>query len=77
MNGDGTIDYVYDPASGAATSYEPEEKFPWTIILIGIVIVAIIILIIWSLFKTGYLYVEEEEPAKKTTKKSTKSKKKK
>jgi len=90
-NGDGTIDYIYDPATAQVTPYEPEEEFPWTIMLIGIVIVAIIILIIWSLFKTGYLYIEEEpteeekleqkpkkkEPVKKTTKKSTKSKKKK
>jgi hypothetical protein len=84
-NGDGEYNYIYDPVSGEVNEYteeEPQREFPWLILII-IVIVLIIILIITMLFKTGYLYLEDEHTEeektskkhKKTNNKSGRSKK--
>jgi uncharacterized protein YaiE (UPF0345 family)/uncharacterized protein YpmB len=84
-NGDGEYNYIYDPASGEVSEYtkeEPKGEFPWLILII-IAIVLIIILIITMLFKTGYLYLEDEHTEeektskkhKKTNNKSSRSKK--
>jgi len=61
-NGDGKWNYVYEPASGSISLYKEKSsaEFPW-LIIIGIV-TAIIIVIIAILFKTGYIYIENEPP---------------
>ncbi len=89
-DGDGEWDYTYNPSSDETEVYIKEDKgFPvWALIIITIIIV--IILVIFIMFKTGYLYIEEEKEkipkgknktptkdTKKSSKKSTKSKKKK
>ena len=78
---DGKIDYLYDPSSGFITRYSTIDTtdddggdIPWQIIIL--VVIAIIFLIIILLFKTGYLYIEEEEMKEIKPTKSEKDKKK-
>ncbi len=80
LDNDGTHDVIYDPAAGTFTEIleEPDEGLPlWTIIIV--VVVLIILIIIGVLFKTGYLYFEEEtieEPPAKPSKPQKPKKKK-
>jgi PKD repeat protein len=62
-NGNGKWDYTYDPKSGEILPYEtqePKREFPWLLIIIGTI--TAIVVIIFLLFKTGFLYVEEKKP---------------
>ena len=64
IDDDGTWDYVYDPATGQITEYqpEPEGEPPWLLIISLGAIIGIVI-IVFILFKTGILYFEEvDEP---------------
>lgn len=54
VNGDGGWDYYY--ANGALISYQP---FPWLYVILGIILVVALIII--ALFKTGVIYLYEEE----------------
>ena len=65
-------EFIYDPAQGTTIEYqskeqEPPEEFDWIVISI-ISVIAVVIIIIAALFKTGYLYIEEE-PIEKILKK--------
>ena len=62
INGDGKWDYIYNPLSDSIESYEEKssDDFPWIPLIIGFIIL-IIIVTIFLLFKTGYLYIEVEE----------------
>jgi len=65
-------EYIFDPAQATTIEYqpkeqEPPEEFDWIIISI-ISVIAVVIIIIAALFKTGYLYIEEE-PIEKIMKK--------
>ena len=62
-NGNGKWDYTYDPKSGEILPYEtqePKREFPWLLIIIGTI--TAIVVILFLLFKTGFLYVEEKKP---------------
>ena len=76
-DGDGEWDYIYNPVSGVTQVYisDEDEGIPWFIYIF--VIFAIIAIIVFTMFKTGYLYIEEEkEPeTKKPEKKKPSSKK--
>ena len=67
IDDDAEWEYVYDPALGAVTEYsvdteEPSEEVDWlTLVSSILIIIAVIIIIIVALFKTGYIYLEEEE----------------
>jgi len=61
-DGDGQIDHVYNPASGEIETYKVtgrEQGIPIIFIILGVI--GVIILIIVILFKTGYLYIEDDE----------------
>ena len=62
IDGDAYWDYVYDPASGAATNYENKsdssDGLPWFTIASIIIIVIIAILVI--LYLMGYIWIGEE-----------------
>lgn len=53
INGDGSWDYTYD---GAVALYEP---FPWLYLILGVI--SAVIIVIFILFKTGILFLYEEE----------------
>ena len=63
VNGDGKWNYIYNPLSDSIESYEEKssEEFPWIPVIIGLIIL-IIFTAVYLLFKTGYLYIEIEEP---------------
>ncbi|RLF39754.1 MAG: hypothetical protein DRN12_06520 [Thermoplasmata archaeon] len=61
-DGDGQIDHVYNPASGEIETYKVtggEQGIPIIFIILGVI--GVIILIIVILFKTGYIYIEDDE----------------
>ena len=51
---------VVDPP--VAKEDEPEGEIPW--LLVAVIVIVMILLFIFYLFKSGYLYVEYEEPEK-------------
>jgi len=61
MDGDAKWDYIYNPASGEITVYSEEassDDFPWSLVIIGIVIAIIVIILV--LYLTGYrIWIEE------------------
>ncbi len=61
MDGDAKWDYIYNPASGEITVYSEEassDDFPWSLVIIGIVIAIIVIILV--LYLTGYRIWFEE-----------------
>ena len=61
-DGDGKIDHIYNPANGEIKTYESsrvEQGIPIIFIILGVI--GVIILIVVILFKTGYIYIEEED----------------
>jgi len=64
-DGDGKADYLYDTSSGEVAEYGKEkyEPFPVWLAVLAIIIAAIIVII--ALFKTGYLYFDEQKPGKR------------
>ncbi len=75
-NGDGEWDYTYDPQSGETVPYESEEpsdEFPWPIVIL-LSIVIVVAVIIFALFKTGYIYIENAPPTETEKKKSEEEK---
>jgi len=64
IDGDGEADFLYDISSGGVKEYdEKTEEFPLWLAILAIIIV--IVVIILALIKTGYLYIEGEEPGNK------------
>jgi len=66
VDGDGEADFLYDISSGGVKEYSEKtetEEFPLWLAILAIIIV--IVVIILALIKTGYLYIEGEEPGKK------------
>ena len=65
--GDGKPDHAYDASSGEIAEYEEKkekhEPFPVWLALLAIIIAVIIVII--ALFKTGYLYFDEQKPGKR------------
>ena len=63
MDEEGSWDYVYNPFDGSISPYDSNIKstseFPWLTAIVTITIAVIIILLI--LFKTGVLFIYEEE----------------
>ena len=75
-NGDGEWDYTYDPQSGETVPYESEEpsdEFPWPIVIL-LSIVIVVAVIIFALFKTGYIYIENAPPTETEKKKNEEEK---
>jgi len=81
LNEDGTYVYYEAQLSGTSTfavvgeiiiveEEEPAEELP--VLWIVLIVILVIIIIIGLLFKTGYLYVEEDKSKKETTKKPKK-----
>jgi len=58
FNKDGEYEYIYDTENGISI-YEKKSETPW-LLIIGIIAISII-LIIFSLIKTGIIYFYEEE----------------
>jgi hypothetical protein len=65
VNKDGKWDYLYDPVLGSIEEYDDTTKeessfiIPWYLTLIIVTIIGIIV-VIFILIKTGYIYIYEE-----------------